>query len=204
MNLKEKSLAVSELYKELDAEMQAFIGQSGLNCLPGCGFCCSKPTVQASILEFLPFAFHIVDQGKGEDALLLLVEAGTTKPCILYKSFSEDGESGFCSAYAQRGLICRVFGASARKNKLGQREIITCKKIKSEKSSAFHAAQEAIQTGSLAVSSSSGAYSSLYGIDFELASKTYPINEALRLAIEHVLTYRYYSGSEEAAPESSF
>ncbi|EIM77149.1 fe-s-cluster oxidoreductase [Nitritalea halalkaliphila LW7] len=204
MNLKEKSLAVSELYKELDAEMQAFIGQSGLGCLPGCGFCCSKPTVQASILEFLPFAFHIVEQGKGEEALLRLEEAGSTKPCILYKSFSEDGESGFCSAYAQRGLICRVFGASARKNKQGQREIITCKKIKTQKADAFQVAQQAVQEGSLEVSSSSGAYSYLYGIDFELAAKTFPVNEALRLAVEHVLTYRYYSGSEEAAPESSF
>jgi uncharacterized protein len=200
MNLQEKSLEVRKVFEELDIDIKAFLEASKLTCISGCGFCCSNPKVSASVLEFLPLAFDLYEKGKTEKALELLEGESENKYCIIYKSASPDSSIGFCSDYNNRGLICRLFSSSSRKNKEGKKEIITCKKIKEKKKILFEKASTDINE-SMPIPSSSDTYSKLYNIDFQLTSEQLPINMAIKKAIEAVLTFKYYQENQE--PETS-
>lgn len=200
MNLQEKSQEVRRVFDELDVEIKAFLEASKLTCIPGCGFCCANPKVNASVLEFLPLAFDLYDKGKAEKALKMLESKDEQSLCILYKSMSLDNAMGFCSDYSNRGLICRLFSSSSRKNKEGKKEIITCKKLKEGKKSEFEAASKSINED-LPIPSSTGIYNQLYNIDFQLTSQQFPINQAIKKAIEVVLTYKFYTENQE--PEAS-
>jgi Fe-S-cluster containining protein len=199
MNLEQKSQEVRKVFEELDQEIKSFVDASKLTCISGCGFCCSNPKVSASVLEFLPLAFDLYEKGKAEKALNLLDQTNEDDACIIYKSFSEDGHSGFCSDYQNRGMICRLFGSSARKNKDGIKEIITCKKIKTEKKDLYDTAVEAIKS-EMPVPSSTDAYRKINNIDFMLTERQLPINKAIKEAIESVITYKFYTENQE--PES--
>lgn len=199
MNLEEKSQEVRKVFEELDLEIKSFIDASKLTCISGCGFCCSNPKVSASVLEFLPLAFDLYAKGKAEKALEILDKTTDDGACIIYKSLSEDGHLGLCSDYNNRGMICRLFGSSARKNKDGQKEIITCKKIKTEKKDLYEISVAAIKS-EMPIPSSTDAYRKINNIDFRLTEQQLPINKAIKEALESVITFKFYTENQE--PES--
>lgn len=203
MNLQQKSQEVRRVFEELDAEIKQFIDASQIGCIAGCGYCCSNPKVSASVLEFLPLAFDLYEKGKAEKALEILKAKSEADYCIIYKATSLDAALGFCSDYQNRGMICRLFGSSARKNKEDKKEIITCKKIKEAKKGQYEAASHAVNDG-MSVPLSSDAYSKLYNIDFQLTSDQMPINQAIEKALEAVLRFKYYEGSEASDTAESF
>ncbi|MFC0264514.1 YkgJ family cysteine cluster protein [Fontibacter flavus] len=203
MNLQEKSQEVRKVFDELDMEIKAFLATSKLTCISGCGLCCSNPKVSASVLEFLPLAFDLYEKEKAEKALELLENTTEDQFCILYKSLSLDNAMGFCSDYANRGMICRLFSSSYRNNKESKKEIITCKKIKEGKKELYQKAAKEVNED-LALPSSSGAYSQLYSIDFQMTAKQMPINQAIREALEAVLTYKFYTENQEPEASESF
>jgi uncharacterized protein len=195
MNLEEKSLEVRQIFEELEVATKVFLEASNLGCLSGCGRCCANPKVSASVLEFIPLAFDLYEKGIAEQALTKLQETSENDFCIIYKSMSPDGAKGMCSDYKNRGMICRLFGSSARKNKSGNKEIITCKPIKMEKKEAFEAASAGIEN--MVIPGSSDYYTRLYNVDFDLTSEQFPINTAILKALEAVLTFKYYSEISE-------
>ncbi|MFD2036424.1 YkgJ family cysteine cluster protein [Belliella marina] len=203
MNIRQKSLEVRKVFAEVDAEIKTFLDDSQLSCVSGCGACCANPNVHASVLEFLPLAFDLYEKGKAEKALELLENVGDGANCIIYKSLSADSKSGFCSDYANRGMICRLFGSAARRNKEGKKELITCKIIKEQKSEQYQKTAQAIKDGA-AVPSSGDAYSLLYNIDFNLTQEQFPINIAIRKALESVLNYMFYMENDMTDPVDSF
>jgi Fe-S-cluster containining protein len=203
MNLQQKSQEVRRVFEELDAEIKLFMDTSQMGCISGCGFCCSNPKVSASILEFLPLAFDLYEKGKAEKALDILETKTEEDFCIIYKATTTDASMGFCSDYQNRGMICRLFGSSARKNKEDKKEIITCKKIKEAKKEQYEAASLAVNE-EMSVPLSSDAYSRLYNIDFQLTSDQMPINQAIQKALEAVLRFKYYEGSETSETAESF
>ena len=69
MKLEEKVRAVESLFETLSEELDTFQAQAGFSCATGCGKCCEKPGIQASPLEFLPWAFQLFLSGKAEEAL---------------------------------------------------------------------------------------------------------------------------------------
>lgn len=118
--------------------------------------------------------------------------------CVLFVPGQMEG-SGACSSYPYRGLICRLFGFSSRINKYGYQEFVGCKPIKSEQPAAYSAVVEGVKAGN-AVPVLSHHYMRLHSIDPELSRTRYPINEAIRRAIETVLlhfTYRGYTDFPE-------
>ncbi len=191
MNLLEKSLQVRQVFDELQLETDRFISQSKVSCIQGCGLCCTNPKVSASITEFLPLAFDLYYKGKAEQFLSLLDSASEDNYCIILKKMSVDADAGQCSDYHNRGLICRLFASSARKNKSGEKELLICKKIKEHKKEAYEAAAKAINED-LDVPLSSAYYTRLYNIDFNLTQEQLPINIAIRKAIEEVLRHFWY------------
>ena len=188
MNLPEKIQAVEEVFKKLDREIAAFQDASTLHCKLGCGKCCFKPDIEATILEFLPFAHHLFKQGKA-DEWLERIKSSDSSICHVLNP-TQNG-AGLCSEYQHRGLICRLFGYSARTNKYGKKELVTCQIIKTEQSGAFQNTELNIEAG-LKVPVMNQFYMQLHGIDFELTRDFYPINIAIKHAIETVLHYYSY------------
>lgn len=191
MNLLEKSLQVRQVFDELQLETDRFISQSKVSCIQGCGLCCTNPKVSASVIEFLPLAFDLYQKGKAEEFLSLLTSTAEGSYCVILKKMSVDADAGQCSDYHNRGLICRLFASSARKNKTGEKELLMCKKIKEHKKEAYETATVAINQG-LDVPLSSDYYTRLYNIDFNLTQEQVPINIAIRKAIEEVLRHFWY------------
>ena len=186
--LPEKVRAVEEVFDTLDREIASFQSRSGLYCSWGCGKCCFKPDIEATILEFLPFAQYLYEQGKAFEWLETL-KANSSSICLILNPTQRT--AGLCSEYKHRGLICRLFGYSARTNKYGAKELVTCSVIKTEQAANFHAAAAAIDDGG-EVPVMSQYYMRLHAIDFELTREFFPINEAIKRAIEVILHYYAY------------
>lgn len=188
LSLSQKVQAVEEAFSLLSQEMSNFRAWSGLTCKSGCGKCCTKLDIEATVLEFLPFAHHVFLQGQAEDWLeKLKSHPGTI--CLLFHT--NDAGAGWCSQYDHRGLICRLFGFSARLNKYTLKEFITCQTIKTEQADQYAGVVEGIRDGAL-IPMISHHYMRLHGIDADLARDFYPINEAIKRAIETVLHYYAY------------
>jgi uncharacterized protein len=188
MEMEDKVKAIREVFAELDNQIAAFQSATTLHCKWGCGKCCFKPDIEATILEFLPFAFHLHQSGKTEEWQKKLNESDSSICHILNPT---QATAGLCSEYEHRGLICRLFGYSARTNKYGKKELITCQIIKTEQIAAYEKSVSEIDEG-LPVPVMNQFYMRLHAIDFELTQTFYPINEAIKRAIEVVLQYYAY------------
>ncbi len=188
MDLLQKIKAVEEVFQNLDGEIASFQSWSGLGCKLGCGKCCFKADIEATILEFLPFAQHLYENNQAV-ALLEKIKAADSSLCMNLDP--QQGGAGLCSEYPYRGLICRLFGFSSRTNKYGKKELVTCQIIKSEQSENYGGAIEKIEVGSQ-VPVMNQHYMRLHAIDFDLTREFFPINEAIKRAIEVILHYHAY------------
>lgn len=191
MAIEQKVRLVEELFIKLENEITVFKSETSLHCLTGCGKCCSKPDIDASPLEFLPWAFHLFLNGKAEETLLELNNSSVAT-CHIYRPLALIEEyNGSCSNYNYRGLICRLFGYAASRDKYGQLRLATCKIIKENQLENFNNAEEAISKG-LYIPIFTDYYMQLSQIDYGLATTMLPINDALKRAIEEVLQYYAY------------
>lgn len=191
MAIELKVRLVEELFDRLDNEITNFKSETKLNCLSGCGKCCSKPDIDASPLEFLPWALHLFLNGKAEETLLELNNSSIST-CHVYRPFALLEEyNGSCSNYKYRGLICRLFGYAASRDKYGELRLATCKIIKEGQLENFNNTEEAISKG-LYVPIFTDYYMQLAQIDYRMGVTLLPINQALKMAIEEVLQYYAY------------
>lgn len=188
MLLEEKVSAVEAVFEKLDQEIASFQKGSGLHCKFGCGKCCFKADIEATPLEFLPFALYLYKNELAFEWLERLKNAPSSICLILNPTQSG---AGLCSEYKHRGLICRLFGYSARTNKYSQKEYVTCQIIKTEQQENYEAASKKVEEGG-AIPVMNQFYMQLHSIDMELTRDFYPINEAIRKAIEKVLSYYAY------------
>lgn len=182
---------VEALFQNLDVEIIEFQKETKLSCMAGCGKCCSTPEIDASPLEFLPWAFHVFLNGQAEETLLEL-EQNTKSTCFLYRPKSlAEFTLGNCSNYKYRGLICRLFGFGATTDKYGKLRIATCNIIKEGQKENYDAATMAINTN-LSVPIFTEYYMQLSQIDFKLGNTFQPVNKAMKTALEEVLQYYAY------------
>ena len=184
MTLEEKVLEVEAVFQKLDREISSFQSSTGMHCKFGCGKCCFKPDIEATALEFLPFALHLYKEGRAEEWHEKLTTSEDQLCAILNPTQSG---AGLCTEYKHRGLICRLFGYSARTNKHGVKELVTCNIIKTEQPNEYEAG-----TKMSGVPVMSQYYMQMHSIDPDLATEFYPINKAIRKAIECVLHYYAY------------
>lgn len=191
MSIEKKVKAVDLLYADLDKEIAIFQSKTNLHCKAGCGRCCTYAEVDASPLEFLPWAFHLFLNGTAYTTLEEL-KLKTSATCHIYQPLSiVDVASGKCSDYQYRGLICRLFGYGASRDKLGELRLATCKIIKEGQAENYENAKTAMKNG-LYVPIFTDYYMNLSQIDFKLGNIIVPVNKALQLAIEEVLQYYAY------------
>ncbi|WP_258103634.1 YkgJ family cysteine cluster protein [Marinoscillum sp. MHG1-6] len=183
--------SVERLFGHLEMEIAEFKAQSSLHCIAGCGKCCTKPDIEATPLEFLPYAFHLFINGQAEDTLEKL-QKESFSTCYIYSPLSiTDQSSGNCSEYPFRGLICRLFGYGATRDKFGQLRLATCKLIKEGQSENYQKTSEAITRG-VYVPIFSDYYKKLSQVDFRMGNSFMPVNKAIKTAIEEVLHHYAY------------
>ena len=187
-SLPEKVQAVKRVYARLDKEIDTMQQSSGLHCLSGCGECCKKPDIECTPLEFLPLALELYDEGRAEQAWEELQNQHNNLCYVFRPHVTNFG--GLCNAYPNRGLICRLFGFTARTNKEGQRELVTCKFIKEDQAQAFIKVTEELKAGKK-IPVMSEYYTRLTSIDPTL-TEFYPINQAIQKALEVVTHYYAY------------
>nr|WP_304156800.1 YkgJ family cysteine cluster protein [Mesonia mobilis] len=190
MSIIRKVRAVERIYDGLSKEIEAFQQASQIHCLTGCGKCCNKADIEASPLEFLPLAFHWFLNHEAEVKLQAL-QQNSTSICSLYTSSIENLTKGSCEQYAYRGLICRLFGYAAAKDKLGELRLITCKIIKEQQVDHYTKAVELLKKGG-EVPIFSDYYKKLLQIDFYWGNQVLPVNKAIEKALEIVLNYYAY------------
>lgn len=189
MTLALKVQLVENLFDQLEKENAEFQQAAGFNCASGCGKCCTYPNIEASPLEFLPWAFHLFLSGKALEMLSTLNETQKST-CLLFKPLSLV-DAGHCGSYKYRGLICRLFGFAANRDKYGRLRLATCKIIKDGQANKYSTASEAISNG-LYVPVFTDYYMQLNQIDFQLGNKLLSVNKALKMALEEVLQYYAY------------
>lgn len=192
MRLEETVAAVESLFLKLDGEISRFQTSSGLHCKYGCGACCFKPDIEATVLEFLPFAFHLY-QTKALESWHKRIQSNDSTICAILAP-TQSG-AGLCSSYKHRGLICRLFGYSARINKYEAKELITCAIIKTEQKQAFEKAEKGLQEN-LHVPIMTRYYMQLLAINPELGRDRYAINTALMKAVEQVMHLTAYRDAD--------
>lgn len=192
MELKEKVKAVEEVFERLDEAISSFQTATTLHCKFGCGKCCYKADLEATPIEFLPFAHYLYENDLALEWFDKL-RASESELCLILNP--TQAGAGLCSEYVHRGLICRLFGYSARVNKYGRKELVTCQIIKTEQKDAYESAQKTISDDA-PVPVMNQYYMQLHGIDPELAREFYPINKAIQRAVEVVL--HYYAYREES------
>lgn len=196
MSITQKVIEIEALFRDLDSEINTFQSTTKLNCLPGCGRCCTHNQVDASPLEFLPWAYQLYLKGEAHDILQALSEK-TNDICHNYNPIGllEEGK-GSCGEYNFRGLICRLFGYGANTDKYGKLRLATCKLIKDDQSLAFQNAEIMVSKG-LPIPVFTHYYMRLSQIDHHLGNTIVPINAALKMAIEEVLHYYSYHNIED-------
>jgi len=186
MSIKLSVQAVLKFYSKVDRKLSKVKNQTGLRCLPGCGQCCNKADLETTVLEFLPAAQYLFRNNRADEILEKCNRAQDDGICIFYSGINSLERGGFCTIYEYRGLICRLFGFSASLNKHGNPVLSTCKPIKSEFINEITLADEYINKG-INLPVVSQYYSQLYNIDYNLSTRFYPVNKAIRLAIEKVM-----------------
>lgn len=191
MSIITKVKLIEQLFSQLEKETISFKLKASLDCVGGCGKCCSNTEIEASPLEFLPWAFHIFVSGKAYEVINQLNNLPNSE-CFLYHHLSliENG-LGSCSDYYHRGLICRLFGNAASRNKYGKLEIVTCKIIKDLNPDKFALTSGEIKVNNL-IPVFTEYYMRLSQIDFSLGNVICPINLAMKLSIEEILNYYSY------------
>lgn len=83
MSIVKKVNEIELLFALLDSEITSFQSTTKLSCVPGCGRCCTHNQIDASPLEFLPWAYHLYINGEAHDVLDTLNEE-TSRICHIY------------------------------------------------------------------------------------------------------------------------
>jgi Fe-S-cluster containining protein len=187
----QKVQAVDRIFNQLDKDLGSFQSSTGLGCVSNCGLCCLKPDINATALEFLPLAYHLLKNGEAEEWLEQLQSDSENKLCPVLNKIIAPGAKGFCSDYAHRGLICRLFGFSAMLHKNNKPTLVTCKPIKEQKPEAVAKAEVHLATKSN-YPLISNYYMQLRSIDESLGEELFPIRIAIEKAINTVLGYYAY------------
>lgn len=100
MSIERRVQLVENLFLQLEQEIAQFQKATGIACPPDCGKCCTYTNIEASPLEFLPWAFHLFLNGEAEKQLDAL-KLRQTATCLIYSPLLLIGA---CSDYPYRGL----------------------------------------------------------------------------------------------------
>lgn len=199
--MRERVEFVRALLEQADAQTAALRARTALACPPRCGACCLSPEVETSVAELLPMALELVRSGRAAALLETLAPDAPSPPerCALYAPDPDEPRRGRCQAYAERPLVCRLFGFTARRDRLGRPRLAACATMRAALPGDVAAAERALEAGLPA--GVGGDLSQLLALELPgEGSEQLPINVALRRALERVLLAERYAALERLAP----
>ena len=177
---------IYDIYRECDRCVLSFQMATGIRCPDGCCICCQSWAVEATILECLPLANEIYNQGKEETILSSIderTERGDLK-CILFVPHQDLSEYGRCAFYDYRPLVCRLFGFAVRRNKFGENELCLCRVVKTaEPEKSIFAENNTCLTF---VPIFHDAFMRIASLHPGLGPRLLPINRALKQSLEYL------------------
>ncbi len=191
MNVLSKVRAVEKLFKVLEKDVQELRSQTGIGCVDNCTKCCTTPHIEATALEFYPMAYHLYKTGEADSFLEKIQQTNNPTICPILNYFSTEGSRPGCTKYGHRGLICRLFSYNHSTDKYGVRRLATCKTIRIAQPAQLDKANQLLKLKPIGPRATD-YYSRLQVIDFNEAHRLYPIGDAIRIAIETILTNQYY------------
>ena len=186
----QKVQKIESLQKTIDKDTMAFKHNSGIDCTKHCTECCRYPDINATPLEFLPFAWHSYKLGL-LDQWFDRLESCESSQCIFARI--NDGNWG-CSIYPARGFICRLFGFSATTDKNGQPVFAACRILKQKQPEMVNNASQFIAAGGK-IPVMASYYRRLAAIEPALGTQFMPINDAIRKALEIIYFHLHYRES---------
>lgn len=195
MNVLGKVRAVEKLFKVLDKDIQKLKTHTGISCVENCIKCCTTPRIEATALEFYPLAYHLYKTGQADTILTKIEQINAPSICPSLNNLTIEGTRPGCSFYDHRGLICRLFSYNHSTDKYGRRRLSACKTIRIEQPAQLDLANKMLETRPIGPKASD-YYSRLQIIDFHEAQRLYPIGDAVRIAIETILTNMHYRGKK--------
>ncbi len=183
------------LFDGIDRQTEKFAGQTGLQCPAkaqsrcggdknGCGACFENPDVETTVAEVLPLAVHLWSKGSALGKLEDIRSKSFKGVCVFYDPLLQI--QGRCRIYPFRPGLCRLFGFAARKNKYGQRKLITCKIIKDSQPLACKRTGEELLKGTWDPPLLTTHALAVAKIDPLHGQKLLPINQAIRLGVEKI------------------
>jgi uncharacterized protein len=175
---------VSNLFEAIDRQTQAFQTATGLHCPTGCGKCCDNEHVEVTVLDCLPLAIDLFEQGKGKFWLTQFAEP-VRGSCLFYQADSLQTGNGQCLQYAGRPLLCRTFGFGTVRNKAGLPELAVCSVHRATQLETVERSQQSIAAG-LPAPNFADLAMQLGAIDPAIEHQRYPINQAMQRALERV------------------
>jgi len=188
---------VEKVFSELDEHLASVSADTGMKCVHLCNACCRKTDIEASPIEFIPLAAWLYENGKVDEFLERLNKTGDTGYCVLFSPDAwKEGKWG-CTNYEKRGLICRLFGFGYRLNRDSVPELVTCKLMKETCPEGVAKARRIGVEAPEEVPLFRNYSMQLYSIDPDLAIRQYPINKAIRLAIEKLYFHYYHNAQHE-------
>jgi len=175
------------LYSELDARTASLRRTTGLDCTPGCGACCDTPSrnIECSDFELLPLAVALWRAGEAEFRLQMASSSSPEGPCLFYDKAGILA-AGRCGAYRLRPLVCRFFGFAAERDKHGAPRLTLCRPLKLQNPALASIAAGMVASG-VEVPMIGHYMSELHSIEPAAAARRFPVNDALRRALETVL-----------------
>ncbi len=171
----------------MERELSRFGQTTRVGCPSGCISCCLKPDLEASVLEFLPLAWHLVTTDKHNEVIACI--EGGQKVCASLNTLRSNTEHPGCRFYAHRGAICRLFGSAAIRNLKTRRNTLYSCKIQKE----MHADRWEEMVASInalkGIPLVPDYYMELQTIDPQLANDYNPVNLSILKAINKVEIY---------------
>ncbi|MBN2343221.1 MAG: YkgJ family cysteine cluster protein [Deltaproteobacteria bacterium] len=186
---------ILKIYNEFDAASDALATQFGIHCPPGCGSCCASPKVEATVLEMIPLAEWLIHAPEAREYLLYFENEELPPHCAFYTPDTLHFNHGRCSVYPHRPTLCRLFGFAAVRDKREKPVFAACKFIKQMVPNAVSAVQAYADEGNDILLFTEAA-ARVAALEPSL-DRRYPINEALKHALEKVGMRLYLESLEQ-------
>ena len=197
----QKIASMREIFREVDEDEAVFQHAVGLECLKTCGHCCENPLIETTVLEMLPLAADLLEQGTIEDFYQLAEKQGFKGRCVFFQPEPDPDVPGHCGIYEHRPLICRLFSSSGNADKHGHMRLVVCAQLKKAKALRFQRAEADALAGRLAVPVMANYMMRAMAIDPGLGRESFLLNTAFRKAAERVLVHQKFSPAGSSAPD---
>ena len=185
-SIHDRTPAVVERHRAIDAAVEAFAAETEIRCPPGCGACCWNPDVETTVTDALPMAEAVVARGEAASVLERLADRPRESVCVFYEPVPDQPMKGRCSMYAARPSICRLFGFSGRRRRDGEVELITCRIHKQVDRGRVEEAERRVAAKTVSLPLLAEQAGAVAALSSGPDAVPRPINEAFRMAIEQV------------------